>query len=191
MDEATKFHPNNQGLPAQGVPADIDQLVFEQRNSERCDSVQCGKIAMGEEGQGCGKEAEELVVAGCGKNVPAVTNYDSVLTSSIQTKINSSSQNALFSPSKYFSKSNTAATNDMPATYRAVLRDKLSKKVPTLKNADLDRAVDDSAETVKEAAYQVKVTGQMRGAGRQARVVVGRGRSKNLILVQAACVRHT
>ena len=48
-----------------------------------------------------------------------------------------------------------------------------SKTNPTLKNADLDRVVDNTAEIMREAAGQVEVFGQMGGADRQAGVVLG------------------
>ena len=58
----------------------------------------------------------------------------------------------------------------MVTSSKAVLKGKFPQKHPTIKNADLERVDDNSAEIVREATGPVEVTGQMRGAGRQARV---------------------
>eukprot|EP00092_Neocalanus_flemingeri_P029189 GFUD01031680.1.p1 GENE.GFUD01031680.1~~GFUD01031680.1.p1 ORF type:complete len:161 (-),score=49.73 GFUD01031680.1:184-666(-) len=49
ISEATKFHPNNKGLPAPSpvFPTSVDQFVFNQTKSDSCAScvdAQCGKL---------------------------------------------------------------------------------------------------------------------------------------------------
>ena len=175
VNEATKFHPNNQGLPTPGSPAavDADQVVFHQSKSISCVDAQCGKIIMGDEV--FGKEIKDG--AGCG-------NKDSGLTST-STKETPSSQNAPFS--LYSSQSNTISTDLLITSSKAVFKDKFPQQHPTLRNADLDRSVDNSAEIGKEAAGKVEVTDQMVGAGRQAKVVVGRGRGKKSCIEEDVC----
>ena len=169
INEATKFHHNNQCLPSPGVPANIDKFVFHQRKYDGCADAQCGKFAMVDEV--FGKDVKEVVGAECGKKVPPYSCLTSTHTQVTPSSIYSSLSLA----------SSTLATEILVTRSKAMLKEKFHQKQkhPTLKNADLDRAVDNSTENGREAADQDEVTGQMKGAGRQARVVVGRGRSKN------------